>query len=167
MLRASGARRAKRQSPRFGLGQRDQFCHRVHSQTVAYDQQVIVVGDMVHRGKIAQRIVRQRWLHQGSEGQVAGPSEQQGVTIGWLLGDEAGAHGADRAGLIFDNDFLLQVLAHLRRDDARGHVCRAARRVRHDECDRSGRIRLSERRSAPEERQGNDGQTKAQANPVP
>ena len=68
--------------------------------------------------------------------------KQQRVAVGWRLGDEVGADGRPGAGLVLDDDLLLQLLGQFLRDRAGRAVDGAAGRKRHDHLDRPAGILL-------------------------
>ena len=86
------------------------------------------------------------------------PGDQRVAVIGGARGARGGG-GAAGADHVLDDDALAERLRHMRGDDARDDVGRAAGRERHDHGDGAGRIVLRLGRRGNAASAGEHGQT--------
>ena len=130
----------------IGLGVPQQVRDRLDRQVLVDDQHERHAADQRHRREILDRIVGQRLVHGRTDRHrtAAGHIEQVAVRRG--LGAGRGADGRAAAGTVLDHDRLAEPLRQLRLGDTGQRVDRAARRPRHDQRDRPGRIILRRRR---------------------
>jgi len=103
------------------------------------------VGGQPDRLEILDRIVADAGREHRRGDVRAHAGGQQRVAIGRRCGDARGSDRAAGTAHVLYDDRLIEHAAHAVGDDARHHVARPARRERHDQCDRAGRVILGAR----------------------
>ena len=89
--------------------------------------------------KVVDRVEAEFGVQAGTDG-VGLRRQQQRVAVGGRLGHQLAADGGSCTGPVVDNDLLLQALAQLLGDDARGPIHRTAGRKRHHDANRPIRV---------------------------
>ena len=97
------------------------------------------------RRQVLRRIERHLLVEARIDHDRRARRDEQRVAVGRRLGDHRRADVAAGAAAVVDDERLLQLLRQPLGHRARGDVRRSARRPRHDDGDRLGRIRLRER----------------------
>jgi hypothetical protein len=80
------------------------------------------------------------------------------VAVGRAFGDEVGADGPARAGLVLHEHWRAESLRQPRRDQPGGHVGKPSGRLRNDDADGTRRPRLRRRLTGDEEDDQEDAQ---------
>jgi hypothetical protein len=108
----------------------------------------MVPADARNRGEIAPDVEAALRVHVVHDGLAADRADEEGMAVRRAARRRLGADGRARAGLVLDHDRLAQARRELLRQRAGDDVDAAARRKRHDEADRPGRILRRRRRRA-------------------
>ena len=144
MRRAAEAAGTVVEPVRLFFRERDQFRHRFRGHRRMHHQELRRAHQQRHRREISRNIVR-HLLHDAGRHGVLRSAQQPCVAIGRRLRDEIGAYRCVSASAIIDYHLLAEEFGQSRREQARNRVRAAARRHRHDETHRAGRVILRER----------------------
>ena len=129
----------------YGVGVRlhvvDELLERVRGEVLARDDGHRDAGDEADRHEILDRIEGEVGIERGG-GRHADVVEKEGVAVGRGLRDLGGAESAAGAADVLHHDLLAEHLRHRLGDEAGHGVGGAARRERHDDGDRAGRVVL-------------------------
>jgi hypothetical protein len=131
--RGTGRAEGELARPRHGIV--DELLHRVHRRLVVDDHGGGVFGRAGDRDGVAQRVKGRVHLHGIAEDDHPHGADQQRVAVGLGLEHLAHADHAVAAGLVLDNDGLVELRAQAFRDQPRGEVRDAGRRGRDDQSD--------------------------------
>ncbi|KAF0118356.1 MAG: Type III effector NopBP [Xanthobacteraceae bacterium] len=117
---------------RVGAGERDEVLHRLVRAVGADRRAEAVAGDVDHVAEVGQRVEgHPRHVRQAEHGDR---HLRQRVAVGPGAGGHLRrAERAAGAGLVLDDDALAEMGLRRFRQGAEAHVCRAARRPRHDQ----------------------------------
>ena len=152
----AGARRSISQFAGPGLGERDQFRHRLRRQARMRHQQHRGSADQGDRREILQEIEWQLLVRMDGERQEARAAQQR-VAVRRRLCDRVGADDTAGARAAFDQNRLAEPCLQVLPDRSGQCVRRAARRERIDDFDRPVRVILRQPRC------GVDRQNKSRA----
>ena len=131
--------------PGFDLASAMTLGDRIDGQLRACHQHEGGGQNLAHRREILHRVVRHRAVERRRDRVTAG-RQQQRVAVGRRFRDGVGADVAARAGAIFDDDGLAEMVRHLGRDDPPDRIDRAAGGERHHDADGPVRIALRDPR---------------------
>ena len=146
--------RAERHLAGLLLGLPDEVLHRFDLGCRVDDEHLRDRGHAGHRLEVLQRpVFDDRRLQRRGDRHRAAPAHEQRIAVGRLRRHVVGADGAAGAGTIVDHHGLAERRVQALAQQPHERVGPLARRKRHDELDRMGRIHLRVRRGR---RDGNE-----------
>ena len=137
---AAGAGRSEIDLARVRLGVGDELRHRLGRHRGVNFHHHRQIGHQRQHPEILHRIVGQLLVEHRIEHDDGSRRDEQRVAVGLGTGHDLGADRALRAGLVLDDDRLLQVAAEKFADQPSQHIGRAARGIGNDKLDRARRI---------------------------
>ncbi len=137
---AAGAGRSEIELAGILLGEGDELRHRLDRQRGMNFHHHRQIGDQRQHPEIPHRIVGQFLVEHRVEHDDRRRRDEQRVAVGLGAGHRLGADRALRAGLVLDDDGLLQVPAEIFADQAAEHIGGTARGIGNHELDRARRI---------------------------
>src|SRR5438309_876245 len=156
VLRAAVAGAGEVDLARLLLRSRDQLLHRIHPERGVHDPHVRPGGDADYLREVGERVVRHRLVHVRRDHERRGGEEQR-VAVRLRLRHVVRSDRASGAGPVLDEELLPEGLGELLRDDAPGHVGRAARRKRDHDAHRTAWISLRRRRGGKQQGEAKSG----------
>jgi hypothetical protein len=141
MRGASRARGAGADLALIGAHPFDQLFQVVRRHVFFRDDELRIGRQQRDRIEVFQEIIGER-IDRAVDDMRAPVADAERVAVGRRAHDTSNRDRARGAGRVLDHDGLSERAAHALAENARDRVGRAAGREWHDQCDRTGRIRL-------------------------